>query len=87
MLDACQAGSTMVVRAVRDIPAGEELTVSYLGREELAPAPVRQKLLHDRYGSQHAGGCGGCSDTHPLCMHLMSITGYFLAGLQVRVHL
>jgi hypothetical protein len=38
----------MVVRAVCDIPAGEELTVSYLGREELSPAQVRQKLLHDR---------------------------------------
>jgi hypothetical protein len=30
--------------------AGEELTVSYLGREEFAPAGARQALLQERYG-------------------------------------
>lgn len=31
-------GSTMVVRAAQFVPAGSEVTVSYLGREEFAPA-------------------------------------------------
>jgi hypothetical protein len=30
--------------------AGEELTVSYLGREEFAPAGARQAVLQERYG-------------------------------------
>jgi hypothetical protein len=29
---------------------GEELTVSYLGREEFAPAGTRQAVLQERYG-------------------------------------
>ncbi|KAF5829055.1 hypothetical protein DUNSADRAFT_16639 [Dunaliella salina] len=43
-------GSTMVVRAVRDVPAGEELTVSYLGREDFSPASARSRLLEERFG-------------------------------------
>eukprot|EP00983_Pelagomonas_calceolata_P094685 1157914-Pelagomonas_calceolata.AAC.4 len=38
-----------VVRAVRDVPAGEELTVSYLGREDFSPAAARSRLLEERW--------------------------------------
>lgn len=38
--------------------AGEELTVSYLGREEFAPAGARQAVLQERYG--FACGCARC---------------------------
>lgn len=38
-----------VVRAVRDVPSGEELTVSYLGREDFSPVAVRQRILHERW--------------------------------------
>ncbi|KXZ52440.1 hypothetical protein GPECTOR_9g484 [Gonium pectorale] len=43
-------GSTMVVRAVQHVPAGAELLVSYLGRDDLAPRQVRQSILRSRYG-------------------------------------
>jgi len=42
-------GDSMVVRAVADIPKGEEVLVSYLGRELLTPLQVRQELLEERY--------------------------------------
>ncbi|WIA19949.1 hypothetical protein OEZ85_005832 [Tetradesmus obliquus] len=51
-------GHAMVVRAVEDVAAGEELTVSYLGREEFAPAGARQAVLQERYG--FACGCARC---------------------------
>ncbi len=35
---------------LQDVDAGEELTVSYLGREVLAPRHVRQSVLQHRYG-------------------------------------
>ena len=40
----------MLVRAVTDVAAGEELTVSYLGREEFAPAAARRAALLERWG-------------------------------------
>ena len=33
-------GSTMVVRAVEDVAAAGEVTISYMAREEFAPAGV-----------------------------------------------
>jgi hypothetical protein len=38
------------LHAAAGCPAGEELTVSYLGREEFAPAGARQAMLQERYG-------------------------------------
>ncbi|KAF8063038.1 Orct2 [Scenedesmus sp. PABB004] len=52
-------GHCMVVRSVDDVPAGEELLVSYLGREEYSPAPVRQALLAERFGFGCA--CSRCA--------------------------
>lgn len=38
---------------------GDELVVSYLGREEFAPAAARQAVLQERYGFRCA--CPRCS--------------------------
>ncbi|GFH27157.1 histone methyltransferase, partial [Haematococcus lacustris] len=43
-------GSSMVVRAARPIAAGEEVTISYLGRPQLQPATVRRARLLEDYG-------------------------------------
>jgi len=43
-------GSTMVVRAVHPIAPGDEVLVSYLGREDFAPAQSRQQVLQQRFG-------------------------------------
>ncbi len=43
-------GSHMVIRAVQQVVAGDELTVSYLGRQEFAPAAVRGQHLLDSHG-------------------------------------
>lgn len=38
---------------------GDELTISYLGREEFAPAAARQAVLHERWG--FTCGCERCA--------------------------
>lgn len=43
-------GNRMVVRAVRDIPAGKEVTINYLGRSCLEPLTVRRSELESVYG-------------------------------------
>ncbi len=40
----------MVVRAARAVPAGGEVTISYLGRPQLAPVEPRRLQLADLYG-------------------------------------
>ncbi|GBF93793.1 hypothetical protein Rsub_06125 [Raphidocelis subcapitata] len=43
-------GERMVVRAVQDIAEGEEVTISFLGRQEFAPVGARQAVLRERWG-------------------------------------
>ncbi|KAI8465647.1 MAG: hypothetical protein J3K34DRAFT_82272 [Monoraphidium minutum] len=52
-------GDRLVVRAVQDMAAGDEVTVSYLGREEFAPAQARQAVLLERWGFEC--GCERCT--------------------------
>uniref|UniRef100_A0A7S0UK48 SET domain-containing protein n=1 Tax=Polytomella parva TaxID=51329 RepID=A0A7S0UK48_9CHLO len=40
------------VRAARPISAGEELTISYLGREDFSPLSERGKIIQERYKFQ-----------------------------------
>jgi hypothetical protein len=65
--------SRMVVRAVADIAAGEEVTVSYLAREALAPKAVRCAALADRYDFDCQ--CPRCVDESQLPAHLASTIG------------
>jgi hypothetical protein len=51
---------TMLVRAVADVEAGEEVSVSYLGREAFAPERARGAALRARYGIA-ACGCARCA--------------------------
>jgi hypothetical protein len=51
-------GSTMVVRSTADLSAGDEVTISYLGREAFAPAGERRAALRERYGFECA--CARC---------------------------
>jgi hypothetical protein len=51
-------GDRLLVRAVDDISAGDEVSVCYLGREDFSPAATRQQLLHQRFGFQC--GCPRC---------------------------
>jgi len=53
-------GGTMLVRAVSDVEAGEEVSVSYLGREAFAPERARAAALRARYGIA-ACGCARCA--------------------------
>jgi hypothetical protein len=39
-----------VVRAAEDIPAGQAVSVSYLGPQLFAPAAVRQEELRQQWG-------------------------------------
>ncbi|GFR47403.1 hypothetical protein Agub_g9120 [Astrephomene gubernaculifera] len=43
-------GGAMVVRAVRNIRAGEEVSISYLGRPQLLPFQRRMQALKEDYG-------------------------------------
>lgn len=46
LLDFC----FQVMRAVRPVLAGQQITISYLGREDFSPASARNSALQERYG-------------------------------------
>ncbi|KAF6262337.1 hypothetical protein COO60DRAFT_649132 [Scenedesmus sp. NREL 46B-D3] len=51
-------GDRLVVRAAEDVPAGQQVSVSYLGPQLFAPAAVRQQELRQQWGFEC--GCARC---------------------------
>jgi len=49
----------MVVRAARDIAAGDEVTISYVGADQLLPLRQRRRALKDAFAFEC--GCGRCA--------------------------
>ncbi|EFJ49902.1 hypothetical protein VOLCADRAFT_89375 [Volvox carteri f. nagariensis] len=43
-------GDVMVVRAAADLPAGQQVTISYFGRRALGPLELRRAYLRQHYG-------------------------------------
>jgi hypothetical protein len=57
--NACLARcAVQVVRAAEDIPAGQAVSLSYLGPQLFAPAAVRQEELRQQWGFDC--GCARC---------------------------
>ena len=54
----CAARAEQTVHALRDISAGEEISVAYVGGAEAGVRDVRRKLLREKYGFEC--GCSAC---------------------------
>jgi SET domain-containing protein len=58
-----QAGNSIAVVAKRDLEAGEEVTISYLGHMGDQPVFERRKFLRNRYGFEC--DCALCQNEIP----------------------
>lgn len=67
-------GRSMVVRAAEPIKAGDEVTISYLGRPQLTPVTRRMQALEEDYGFE-------CDCRYPEVPH-SARSGVGGAGLQ-----